>query len=124
MTKIVPHQNLIRNIKTLIEEAKNQVVRSVNTTMLITYFEIGRMIVEYEQKGQHRAEYAKETLLTLSRALNDEFGKGYSVDNLQLMRNFYLTYQKYAPVVRISKKNVNPISEPVVRKSKKPRYNP
>ena len=120
MTKIVPHQNLIRNIKTLIEEAKNQVVRSVNTTMLITYFEIGRMIVEYEQKGQHRAEYAKETLLTLSRALNDEFGKGYSVDNLQLMRNFYLTYQKYEPVVRISKKNVNPISEPVVRKSKKP----
>ncbi len=60
MTKIVPHQNLIRNIKTLIEEAKNQVVRSLNTTMLITYFEIGRMIVEYEQKGQHRAEMQKK----------------------------------------------------------------
>lgn len=105
MTKIIPHKNLIRDIKSLIEEAKKQVVRNVNTTMLITYFEIGRMIIEYEQKGRQRAEYAKETLKTLSTALTDEFGKGYSVDNLENCRKFYLTYS-------------DTISETVSRKSK------
>src|SRR5258706_10800158 len=121
MSKFIPHQSLIRNIRTLIEDAKKQVVRNVNTTMLITYFEIGRMIVEYEQKGRHRAEYAKETLKTLSRALNDEFGKGYSVDNLQLMRKFFITYTKSDTLSRISQKSSGlSIYETVSRKSQIP----
>lgn len=97
MTKIIQNHNLFRNIKALIEEAGKQVVRNVNTTMLITYFEIGRMIIEYEQKGRQRAEYAKETLKTLSTALTGEFGKGYSVDNLENCRKFYLTYHDTIP---------------------------
>lgn len=61
--------------------------------MLITYFEIGRMIVEDEQQGKQRAVYAKEVLIGLSNQLTKEFGKGYSIDNLERFRKFYQIYQ-------------------------------
>lgn len=56
--------------------------------MIMTYFQIGEMIVEDEQNGRDRAEYSKETLKNLSKQLIEEFRRGYSVDNLQWMRNF------------------------------------
>ena len=72
--------------------------------MLVTYFEIGKMIVEDEQQGSKRAGYAKETIAQSSVDLTKEFGKGYSPDNLERFRNFYLTYGKRisASVVRKS----------------------
>ncbi|UTG62093.1 DUF1016 family protein [Elizabethkingia anophelis] len=85
--------NLFISIKHLIDNAKSSIVRNINTTMLLTYFEIGKIIVENEQDGKDRAEYAKETLKNLSQQLTKEFGRGYSVDNLQWMRKFYLMYQ-------------------------------
>lgn len=57
--------------------------------------EIGRIIVEHEQQSKKRAEYGLQTLKELSRVLTKEFGKGFSRSNLQNMRVFYLTYQKY-----------------------------
>ena len=60
--------------------------------MVFTYFEIGRMIVEHEQNGKMRADYAKETLKILSDKLTYQFGKGYSIDNLERIRKFYLIY--------------------------------
>lgn len=102
MSETILQRNLVRNIKALIENAKKQVVRNVNTTMLLTYFEVGKMIVEYDQKGQRRAEYAKKTLKTLSKTLTNEFGKGYSVDNLQWMRKFFITYSKSQMLPRVS----------------------
>lgn len=111
MKTIRNHNILFKNIKSVIEEAQKRIVRNINITMLITYFEIGKMIVEDEQNGKDRAEYAKETLKNLSNDLNNEFGKGYSVDNLQLMRKFYLTYQKYEPVVRKSSKSILPVGQ-------------
>ena len=62
--------------------------------MVLSYFQIGRMIVEEEQQGKGRAEYGKQLLKELSIVLTKEFGKGFSVTNLQQMRNFYLIYQK------------------------------
>jgi predicted nuclease of restriction endonuclease-like (RecB) superfamily len=62
--------------------------------MVMTYFEIGRMIVVDEQEGAKRAGYAKETLKSLSEELTAEFGKGYSKSNLEYMRKFYLMYGK------------------------------
>lgn len=131
MSKLTPHKSLISSIKNLIDEARKQVVRNVNTTMLVTNFEVGRMIVEYEQKGRQRAEYAKETLKTISQSLTAEFGKGYSVDNLENCRRFYLTYnisdtvsrkstqQKSGTASRISEKRSNiSIYETLSRKSK------
>jgi predicted nuclease of restriction endonuclease-like (RecB) superfamily len=60
--------------------------------MVQTYFEIGRMIVEEEQQGKDRAEYGKGLLKGLSESLTDEFGKGFSIRNIEQMRKFYLTY--------------------------------
>ena len=78
----------------LLKEARKSVVQTINKTMAYTYFEIGKMIVEEEQKGQKRAEYGKQILKELSKRLTSEFGKGFSTTNLKQMRQFYLTYSK------------------------------
>ena len=83
---------LFDNIKVLLIEARKSIVRNINQTMVYTYFEIGRMIVEDEQKGQNRAEYGKKVLIELSERLTNEFGRGFSVENLDRMRYFYQTY--------------------------------
>ena len=62
--------------------------------MTTTYWEIGRRIVEEEQNGKVRAKYGKAIIKNLSDELTKEFGKGFSVDNLENMRKFYLTYSK------------------------------
>lgn len=76
----------------LLKEARKSVVQTVNKTMVYTYFEIGRIIVEEEQQGKERAAYGKQLLKGLSEKLSVEFGKGFSVDNLENMRRFYLSY--------------------------------
>jgi len=91
--KQVQGNDLYGRIKTLLNEARKSVVKTVNTTMVLTYFEIGRIIVEDEQQGKVRAGYAEETLKNLSRQLTAEFGKGFSERNIRAFRQFYLTYQ-------------------------------
>jgi predicted nuclease of restriction endonuclease-like (RecB) superfamily len=86
------NQNLYSKIADLIEMARRQVITAVNTTMVYTYFEIGRMVVEDEQQGQHRATYGKQVLKELSIKLSQEFGKGFSSDNLERMKKFYILY--------------------------------
>ncbi len=76
----------------LLKEARKNVVQAVNKAMVYTYFEIGRIIVEEEQNGKERAAYGKQILKGLSEKLKADFGKGFSVDNLENMRRFYLTY--------------------------------
>jgi predicted nuclease of restriction endonuclease-like (RecB) superfamily len=84
--------NLYEQIRKLLAEAQAQQVRQTNTLMVQTYFQIGKYIIEDEQNGQSRAEYGKETLKILSQKLSQEFGKGFSVENLDRMRFFYKTY--------------------------------
>lgn len=91
----------------LLQSARNTVVRTINQTMVHTYFEIGRMIVEEEQGGKERADYGKQLLKGLSEVLTKEFGKGFSVQNLERMRNFYLTYRKSSTLSRISEKAIS-----------------
>ncbi|MCL2041682.1 MAG: PDDEXK nuclease domain-containing protein [Bacteroidales bacterium] len=88
----IDKNGLFENIKDLLVEARKFVVRNINQTMVYTYFEIGRMIVEDEQKGERRAEYGKQVLIDLSKRLTEEFGRGFSVENLDRMRYFYQTY--------------------------------
>lgn len=83
---------LLDSVSALIKEARNLVVRNVNTTMVYTYFHIGRMIVEEEQKGEERAAYAESVLKELSRHLTKEYGKGFSHRNLEYFRKFYSLY--------------------------------
>lgn len=85
--------SLYNKIASILEESRKFVATTVNTAMVQTYFEIGRLIVEEEQHGNVRAEYGKETLKNLSIKLTANYGKGFSVTNLKQMRDFYLTYQ-------------------------------
>ncbi len=75
--------------------------------MVLPYFEIGRMIVEEEHDGKERAGYGKQILKELSKVLTKEFGKGFSVDNLENMRRFYLVYGKSETLSRISEINIS-----------------
>ncbi|WP_443939194.1 PDDEXK nuclease domain-containing protein [Pedobacter sp. MW01-1-1] len=93
---------LFKSVKVLIEESRKSVINYVNTALVFTYFQIGRIIVEDEQDGLERAGYAKQTLKLLSEKLNQEFGKGYSVNNLENMRLFYIEYGKSETLSRIS----------------------
>lgn len=85
-------QNLFSDIKELINASRNKIVQVVNTTMVYTYFEIGRLIVEHFQDGKDRASYGKQVLKSLSEQLTQEFGKGFSERNLLHMKNFYQEY--------------------------------
>ncbi len=85
-------KELLQNISALLENARKKVAVAVNQAMVLTYFEIGRMIVEDEQNGKNRAEYGKALLKDLSFHLTEKFGKGFSVENLDRMRFFYKTY--------------------------------
>lgn len=89
---------MIEQIKSLLESARQKVAAEVNSTLLMTYWQIGRIIVEDEQQHESRAEYGKQTLKTLSKVLTDEYGKGFSISNLQSMRQFFLTYEKQQTV--------------------------
>jgi len=91
-TNIPEKKVLLQKLKELIESARKSVVRQIDNTMTLTYFLVGRYIVEDEQEGKERAEYAAETLKIISRELSKDYGKGFSERNLQMMRRFYLVY--------------------------------
>lgn len=91
-------KSMIEQIETLLVNARRKVAAEVNTTLLSTYWQIGRLIVENEQQHNNRAEYGRQTLKTLSKILTQKFGKGFSVSNLQSMRRFYLTHEKQQTV--------------------------
>jgi len=83
---------LIGDISSLLESARRTSARAVNTILTATYWEIGRRIIEFEQSGEERAEYGHQLLKNLSYDLTKNFGRGFSADNLESMRLFYLTY--------------------------------
>lgn len=77
-------------ITELIQNAREHVVKTANTTMFFTYYQIGSIIVEEWQKGELRAEYGLILPLLISVDLMAKFGKGFSVQNLERMRNFFV----------------------------------
>ena len=85
-------QELAERISSLIENARKQVRTAVNTTMVYTYYEVGRYIVEDEQNGQTHANYGKAVLKELSANLTEKFGAGWSVETLTKCRRFYNVY--------------------------------
>ncbi len=89
---------IVAEIKTILDSARRNVARQVNSELLNTYWNIGRIISEYEQTVPERADYGKQTLKELAKVLTAEFGKGFSRANLYNMRQFYMTYEKIQTV--------------------------
>jgi len=85
---------LLDSVRALIQQARQQALKAVDTIQVNTCWEIGRHIVEFEQGGSDRAEYGKGLVRELARALTTEFGKGFDASNLWHMRRFFLAFPK------------------------------
>ena len=85
-------EKMISDIEALVNTSKNELATSINKVMTVTYWSIGKYIVEFEQDGNAKAEYGKNLLSTISKELTLRLGKGYSRPNLNNMRKFYLKY--------------------------------
>ena len=90
---------LFGRVESILEQARRNVVRSVNSEMVVAYWLIGREIVEEIQRGEGRAEYGKTVVANLSLRLNEHFGKGFSETNLKLFRLFYLAFHEREPML-------------------------
>ncbi len=86
------YKELIENIGSVFNKAKNKIISAINVEMLDAYWKIGKNIVEFEQKGQLKAEYGSKLLLRISKDLKLRYGKGFSRSNLSYMRQFYIKY--------------------------------
>ncbi|MGQ7853048.1 PDDEXK nuclease domain-containing protein [Pedobacter sp. WC2501] len=84
--------DLYGNILNILKRYRADAYKAVNTAMVISYWQIGKEIVENEQGGNVKATYGKEIIKTLSKKLSSEFGKGFSVATLESFRKFYLIY--------------------------------
>lgn len=84
----------LQKVSGILEDARKNVKTAVNLSMVYSYYEIGRIIVEEEQNGHEKADYGKYILKELSQYLTEHFGKGFSVTNLKQMRQFYIVYSK------------------------------
>lgn len=96
-TKIILSDNdridsLVTRIEHLITEARSKVAVAINSALVCSYYEIGRYIIENEQDGNYRAAYGKQVLKMVSERLTKRLGRGWSLENLTLMRKFYLVY--------------------------------
>lgn len=86
------YSHLLDRIAKILVEAKTKVVREINKAQVFAHWEIGREIVEFEQKGEARGEYGEQLIDRLSKDMTQKFGRGFSPTNLKMMRLFYQTF--------------------------------
>ena len=86
-------QEFYKSVKEVLEQARKRVYRNIQNEMVLTYWQIGKMIVE-KQGGLERAKYGDGLIKELSIKLTKDFGKGFTISNLKYMRQFFLTFQK------------------------------
>jgi predicted nuclease of restriction endonuclease-like (RecB) superfamily len=91
---------LVERVVAILDEARSRVVRTVNSTMVLAYWHVGREIVEFVQRGAKRAEYGEQVLEVLSAHLRARIGRGYSTTNLRYFRTFYLAFRDRVPEIR------------------------
>ncbi|OGG46877.1 MAG: hypothetical protein A3F84_00385 [Candidatus Handelsmanbacteria bacterium RIFCSPLOWO2_12_FULL_64_10] len=111
---------LVQQVRTLVQAARRAAAASVNSLQVLTNFEIGRVIVEHEQRGAIRAKYGTQLLRELAERLTVELGKGFSRSNLQSMRTFFLMYSCRLPQICQKPSGISPsapIFETLSRKS-------
>lgn len=88
----IPIDKTYKSIKTIFEKARSKSFKAVNTLMVQSYWHIGKVIVEGEQRGKTRAEYGEYLIKELSERLTNEFGMGFTISNLKYFRQFYLSF--------------------------------
>ncbi len=93
--EIVPGLTFFEEVRAILAEARQKAYAAVNFAMVEAYWEIGRRIVEEEQKGKGRADYGTFLIKELSKQLTAEFGKGFAVANLRNFRQFYLIFPEF-----------------------------
>jgi predicted nuclease of restriction endonuclease-like (RecB) superfamily len=91
-TQTKEYNNLVENISQIVVSAQTNIAKTVNKTMIFTYWNIGKYIVEFEQKGDKRAKYGAELLKKIAIDLTSNFGKGFSWRNLYNMKRFYIEF--------------------------------
>ncbi|NOR44342.1 MAG: DUF1016 family protein, partial [Candidatus Delongbacteria bacterium] len=84
--------NFVADVKGILEQARNNAYRAINSAMVQAYWLVGKRIVEEEQKGKERAEYGKQIIKTLSKELTSKFGKGFSSRSIWEYRQFYFVF--------------------------------
>jgi predicted nuclease of restriction endonuclease-like (RecB) superfamily len=89
---LIDQSSLFSEVKEIILQSRQRVFRIANSTLLETYWQIGKLIIENEQQGKERADYGKAVLKNLAKELTLEFGKGFDDSNLRNMRSFYKTF--------------------------------
>lgn len=87
------HQNIFNDIRRILDDARRKAFSAVNFAMVEAYWQIGKRIVEEEQRGGTRAEYGARLIMELARRLTQEFGRGFTEANLKNFRQFYLTFK-------------------------------
>lgn len=91
---VIKNNKCYLKIKSILEEARHNVYRHVNSVMVKAYWNIGRIIVVEEQQGERKAEYGAKLISEVSVRLSKDFGKGFDERNLFFMRQFYLSFPK------------------------------
>lgn len=89
---VTVYQSVITDIKDIISSGRESAYNAANKAMVLTYWHVGKRIVEQEQNGKERAEYGKALIEALADELTREYGKSYSKRNLQYFRKFYLAF--------------------------------
>jgi predicted nuclease of restriction endonuclease-like (RecB) superfamily len=85
-------EQIYQRIKEVLTNARSRAWQAINTSMVASYWEIGRIIIEEEQKGKARAEYGEYILANLAKKLTKDFGKGFDESNLRYIRKFYMVF--------------------------------
>ena len=89
-----PYQVVFGDVSKIVDAARDSATRSVNAAMTAAYWLIGHRIVEFEQSGEERARYGTALMERLAADLTQRFGRGFSRQNIQYMRLFYVSYSE------------------------------
>ena len=100
LIKPATHGELMDRVISILDQARANVVRAVNSNMVIAYWLIGREIIQAVQGGEDRADYGKRLLQDLSQQLTERYGRGFSVTNIRYFRLFYQAYSYRSPEIR------------------------
>ena len=92
-------KDFLTEIRHIVDAARQKAYSAINSAMVEAYWQIGKRIVEQEQRGKDRADYGTQLIKLLSADLTKEYGKGFSINSLYYFRQFYLSFPKKLPTL-------------------------